>query len=85
MIRSAMRSLEEPPGFDFDCDGGFDAVGHMVEFDERSVADEFGKGIVDGHGVSLQMIVYWLPMDDFVVFDFEKLAFVTCNDLKRDL
>ncbi|BAQ28649.1 hypothetical protein BBKW_0514 [Bifidobacterium catenulatum subsp. kashiwanohense JCM 15439 = DSM 21854] len=31
------------------------------------------------------MIVYWLPMDDFVVFDFEKLAFITCNDLKRDL
>ena len=65
--------------FDFDGDGGFDAVGHVAEFDERSVADEFGKGIVDGHGVSLQMIVYWLPMDDFVVFDFEKLAFVTCN------
>ena len=65
--------------FDFNGDGGFDAVGHVVEFDERSVADEFGKGIVDGHGFSLQMIVYWLPMDDFVVFDFEKLAFVTCN------
>ena len=27
--------------FDFDGDGGFDAVSHTVEFDEWSVADEF--------------------------------------------
>ena len=43
--------------FDFDCDGGFDAVGHMVEFDERSVADELGKGVVDGHVVSLRRVI----------------------------
>ena len=33
-----------------DGDGGFDAVGHMVELDERGVADEFGKRVVDCHG-----------------------------------
>ena len=38
--------------FDLHRDGGFDAVGHVVEFDERGVADEFGQGIVDGHDVS---------------------------------
>ena len=43
--------------FDFDCDGGFDAVGHTVEFDERSVADELGKGVVDGHVVSLRRVI----------------------------
>ena len=35
---------------DLDGDGGFDAVGHMVELDERGVADEFGKRVVDCHG-----------------------------------
>ena len=38
--------------FNLHRDGGFDAVGHVVEFDERGVADEFGQRVVDGHGVS---------------------------------
>ena len=42
--------------FDLHRDGGFDAVGHVVEFDERGVADEFGQGIVDGHDVSFGVL-----------------------------
>ena len=38
--------------FDLHRDGGFDAVGHVVEFDERGVADEFCGAVVDGHDVS---------------------------------
>ena len=38
--------------FDFGRDGGLDAVGHMVEADERGVADEFCGAVVDGHDVS---------------------------------
>ena len=35
--------------FDFGRDGGLDAFGHMVEADERGVADEFCEAVVDGH------------------------------------
>ena len=45
--------------FDLHRDGGFDAVGHVVEFDERGVADEFGQGIVDGHDVSFARCGSW--------------------------
>ena len=38
--------------FDFCRDGGLDAFGHMVEADERGVADEFCGAVVDGHDVS---------------------------------
>ena len=45
--------------FDLHRDGGFDAVGHVAEFDERGVADEFGQGIVDGHDVSFARCGSW--------------------------
>ena len=70
--------------FDLDRDGGLDAVGHMVEFDERGVADEFGQGIVDGHGVSFVQCGFGGFRYSSVVFVvFEKLA-MSRAVLKRD-
>ena len=42
--------------FDFGRDGGLDAFGHMVEADERGVADEFCGAVVDGHDVSFGVL-----------------------------
>ncbi|GDZ33786.1 hypothetical protein MCC02031_04850 [Bifidobacteriaceae bacterium MCC02031] len=56
----------------------------MVEFDERGVADEFGQGIVDGHGVSFVQCGFGGFRYSSVVFVvFEKLA-MSRAVLKRD-
>lgn len=51
MMRSAMRSLEDPPGlkYHFDGDGRLDAVSDVMKLYEWRVADEFGKTVVNGH------------------------------------
>lgn len=65
--------------FNLHRDGGFDAVGHVVEFDERGVADEFGQGIVDGHDVSFARCSVCGLFEWFWFRIFEKLASVACS------
>ena len=65
--------------FDLHRDGGFDVVGHVVEFDERGVADEFGQRVVDGHGVSFACGAIRGLFEWFWFRMFEKLASVACS------